>query len=386
MNPETQTPEQKLFADIRNAFDGAGGQLEQNNIFSVLFNKISKQYIIDNFDYEDVLLKAYIKESTLVGSLDEIAAFGFADRDDFDINADWTKDQYIIEDYAIWAPRKYEDVYKYTIFYDQMARAMQTESNLASVMALFKRAISDKKTNEWYNRIRDMHKQYKFIVELDGVDPEANAKKITEYMKKVSLPSTEYNLAGKPTAIKRENLQLTWNVKALNDTEWLGSKLFNAESIKGFGSMMNKNFVDYQDDNVIAVLDTPNSLHIAKQFAKLASQDMAMLKKVNYYLHETYLVIAVPFEVAILFKMKETETDKKPLSTVITTQEIEVEGVPSEATILEAVKAANAELDDVEVIITINSAKSANVLASNKNAKYFGNVKVSIKAGEAKKF
>lgn len=149
--------------------------------------------------------------------------------------------------------------------------------------------------------------------------------------------------------------------------------------------MLNKNFVDYQDDNIIAVLDTPNSLHIAQQYAKLASQDVALLKRINYYLHETYLVVAVPFEIAILFKMKASGETKKALSTVITKTEVEVAGAITEASVLEAVKTANAKLDDFALITTLNSDSSANILATNKNAKYFGNVKISIKVGAGKK-
>lgn len=303
------------------------GKLPPNSVFQQLFDKVTTQYVIDTFSYENKIVDRYMKASMMIGGVDEILDVEFANLDQYSKSREWWKEESVNKVNPQWAAITWEDRYWYTIYYDQMARVFTEMGYFSSVITQIKLSIPKRKTYEWYARIINLHKQYTNVVEIEvpaDMSPKEEieyiAKKVTLISREMSLPNSKYNERGRVNATPYEQQRLTWNVQYHNEFSWLSATLFAGNTIGGMGQevILNSEFVDYSFDrdesgnitvdedgeNIVCVIDTDNAIYLGQKYTLAGSEPMIAVRRENFYVHEIYTSVIVASENKVIVKKK----------------------------------------------------------------------------------
>jgi len=302
---------------------GAGwnGQLTPNEIWAKIFNKLSTMRIFSTFEFSNKIFQRYVKASSLVGDYSELVSFGVMDPTEMPTSL--TFEEYIGD----YFPKEWVNVAKFNIDIRsnwtlkdvEMYAAVDSEAKFGSLVQAIMQSIENGIELWMYRKIIDTYKNtYKNIIEIEvnstDTDEEV-AYKITAKMLEVSqdmtLPNDKYNVIPQDGQLKLNatplsDQQLTWNLPNKIKFDMQVAKVFHGKSIPHIGSLITTAIdANFEDDSIVAVLDTPQTIYIGQKSQPLNSSDrIGAMFKTNFYRRHIMESAVVGYTNGVVFKLK----------------------------------------------------------------------------------
>lgn len=330
--------DQKSLSAVYNSIPVADifdGKLNPNVIWGNLFNKIANQRVIRTFEFSEKFYARYAKRSSLYGDKSEILSFGLARIEDWQDSAgNWIKDKAIVQAYSNIVNFNTDKQYAYTLTDTQMQQAFLSEQKFGNAITEMRDSVEQQKANFWYNYIINTHKTtYKNIVEIEVSSNDSVAErnrkitnKILATIKAFTLPNNKFNVVPDNNLLKTNATPIarqifTWNLVNMIEYETSITQNFNMTEIDGVKKLLSSDFADYQDDSIIGVLDTDETIYIGAKSIYSNWQSFAKDRYTNFYYNELHECGVIGYTNGVVFKIKQTGTVQN-INTIITTSNL----------------------------------------------------------------